>query len=66
LKRVVTLPNESEPDIRRTAAREKRTGKLVVNFHQGTAAGGVQWIEPVEEGRNPLTVEVKSVTLNVK
>jgi hypothetical protein len=57
MKRVVTLPNAAEQDIRATAAREKRTGKLVVNFNRGLAAGGVQWIEPASERNKTLTIK---------
>jgi hypothetical protein len=60
MKHVVTLPNAAEPDIRLAAKLEKRTGKLVVNFNRGLAAGGVQWIEPVKDGDKPLTIGQKS------
>jgi hypothetical protein len=39
------LPNEQEPHVRKWILRDALTGQLRVNFSQGRAAGGVQWIE---------------------
>ena len=57
MKHVLTLPNSLERDIRATVAREKRTGKLELNFHQGPVTGGIQWVEPAIEGSKPLTIK---------
>ena len=57
MKHVVTLPNAAETDVRAVVEREKRTGKLEVNFHEGTPTGGVQWVEPFVKGSKPLTIK---------
>ena len=57
MKHVTILPNALERDIRAAVERERRTGKLEVNFHQGTATGGIQWVEPAIEGSKALTIK---------
>lgn len=56
-QKTVTVPNEKLATAIKAVAREKRTGKLLVNFSQGTPTGGAQWIEIIPNGRKMLRVD---------
>lgn len=53
----VTVPNDKLATAIKAVTREKRTGKLLVNFSQGTPTGGVQWIEILPNGHPLLAVD---------
>ncbi len=54
---VVTVPNEKLALAVKVLARKKRNGQLRINFSQGTATGGVQWIENIPKGKAILAVD---------
>jgi hypothetical protein len=54
---VVTVPNDKLAAAIRVIARENRSGQLRVNFSQGSPAGGIQWIENLDNGKGVLAVD---------
>ena len=55
--RAMTIPDEKLTAAIKAIKKESRTGKLLLNFSQGTATGGAQWIEKVPKGSKILALD---------
>jgi len=53
----VLLPQEQLAKAITVITRERRTGKLTINFSQGNPAGEVRWTERTTDAQQALAVD---------